>query len=101
MNKKKILEYVDLVESEMGISKEILADALAESFKFAFAKKIEDEYRVDKRNFKASMKNKEGIKLPDALIRADVNLEKGKIKVFHQNVYLMSSVFMLNLYITH
>ena len=84
MNKKKILEYVELVESEMGISKEILADALAESFKFAFAKKIEDEYRVDKRNFKASMKNKEGIKLPDALIRADVNLEKGKIKVFHQ-----------------
>lgn len=84
MNKKKILEAVALMETEKGISREILTQALVDSFTFAFAKKIEDDARIDRRHMKSNSKNKDAVKLPDALVRVDVNLDKGKMKVFHQ-----------------
>ena len=40
---KLFLEAVKAFEQEKGISSEILLDALKESFKFAFQKKIEKE----------------------------------------------------------
>lgn len=83
MNKKKVLEAVKEIETEKGISKEILKDAVEESFRFAFCKKIEDEFRIDRRTGK-QIKSKDAVKLPDALVRVDVDLDKAKIKIFHQ-----------------
>lgn len=86
MNKdqKNFIEAAKAMEAEKGIPNEVLEDALKESFRVAFSKKIEDDYRID-RKFRGNSKvNKDLPKLPDALIRVDVNLEKAKIKIFHQ-----------------
>lgn len=72
-------------EQEKGISKDILVNALAESFKFAFQKKIEAESMFDKKAGKSALKvDKNAPKLPDALVRVDIDLEKGKINCYRQ-----------------
>lgn len=84
-NKKEFIEACQEMGSEKGISDESLLDALNESFRVTFAKKIESEYKVDLRASKNSKaKDKTTIKLPDALIRTDIDLAKGKINVYHQ-----------------
>ena len=53
---KLFLEAVKAFEQEKGISSEILLDALKESFKFAFQKKIEKENFFDKKTGKFPQK---------------------------------------------
>lgn len=86
INKKKFIEGFTSLGNEKGISNENLQQILADSFKVAFAKKIEDEYRFDKKPTKSgsSNKNKDAVKLPDALIRAEVDLNKAKVNCFRQ-----------------
>ncbi len=86
INKKKFIEGFTSLGNEKGISNENLQQILADSFKVAFAKKIEDEYRFDKKPTKSgsSSKNKDTVKLPDALIRAEVDLNKAKVNCFRQ-----------------
>ena len=82
---KLFLEAVKAFEQEKGISSEILLDALKESFKFAFQKKIEKENFFDKKNGKSLIKvDKNAPKLPDALVRVDIDLDKARIKCFRQ-----------------
>ena len=82
---KLFLEAVKAFEQEKGISSEILLDALNESFKFAFQKKIEKENFFDKKTGKSLIKvDKNAPKLPDALVRVDIDLDKAKIKCFRQ-----------------
>ena len=82
---KLFLEAVKAFEQEKGISSEILLDALKESFKFAFQKKIEKENFFDKKTGKSLIKvDKNAPKLPDALVRVDIDLEKARIKCFRQ-----------------
>lgn len=82
---KLFLEAVKAFEQEKGISSEILLDALKESFKFAFQKKIEKENFFDKKTGKSLIKvDKNAPKLPDALVRVDIDLDKAKIKCFRQ-----------------
>ena len=49
MNKKKFLETFEDMNRAKGVDQETLLDALKESFRLTFAKKIEDEYKVDKK----------------------------------------------------
>ena len=82
---KLFLEAVKAFEQEKGISSEILLDALNESFKFAFQKKIEKENFFDKKTGKSLIKvDKNAQKLPDALVRVDIDLDKARIKCFRQ-----------------
>ena len=82
---KLFLEAVKAFEQEKGISSEILLDALKESFKFAFQKKIEKENFFDKKTGKSLIKvDKNAPKLPDALVRVDLDLDKAKIKCYRQ-----------------
>ena len=82
---KLFLEAVKAFEQEKGISSEILLDALKESFKFAFQKKIEKENFFDKKTGKSLIKvDKNAQKLPDALVRVDIDLDKARIKCFRQ-----------------
>ena len=82
---KLFLEAVKAFEQEKGISSEILLDALKESFKFAFQKKIEKENFFDKKTGKSLIKvDKNAPKLPDALVRVDIDLDKARIKCYRQ-----------------
>ena len=82
---KLFLEAVKAFEQEKGISSEILLDALNESFKFAFQKKIKKENFFDKKTGKSLIKvDKNAPKLPDALVRVDIDLDKARIKCFRQ-----------------
>ena len=82
---KLFLEAVKAFEQEKGISSEILLDALKESFKFAFQKKIEKENFFDKKTGKSLIKvDQNAPKLPDALVRVDIDLDKARIKCFRQ-----------------
>ena len=82
---KLFLEAVKAFEQEKGISSEILLDALNESFKFAFQKKIEKENFFDKKTGKSLIKvDKNAQKLPDALVRVDIDLDKARIKCVRQ-----------------
>lgn len=85
ISKKQFIEACQEMGSEKGISDESLLDALNESFRVTFAKKIENEYKFQNRVTKGSKgKDKNAIKLPDALIRTKIDLAKGKVEVFHQ-----------------
>ena len=86
MNKKRFLETIGEMYTSKGVDSEVLADALKESFRLAFAKKIEDEYKIDKKPNKASSQNKDkqAVKLPDALIRVEIDFNKAKIECYRQ-----------------
>ena len=85
INKKKFIEACQEMGNEKGIGEESLLDALTESFRVTFAKKIEQEYRLDSRSGKPSKnKDKNNVKLPDALIRSEIDLSKGKVDCFHR-----------------
>ncbi len=85
INKKKFIEACAEMGNEKGIGDESLLDALTESFRVTFAKKIEQEYKLDTRGFKTSKnKDKNNVKLPDALIRTEIDLAKGKVACYHR-----------------
>ena len=82
LKKSAFIEAAQAMGTEKGVSEEALLAALVESFRVTFAKKIEDEFRIDRPNGKSKVKDV--VKLPDALIRTEIDLKKGKIEVFHQ-----------------
>lgn len=83
--KKAFISAVTDLGIEKGVSKEVIQQAIEESFKIALNKKYENELKVVKTSkSKTSNLNKEGEKLPSALIRVDCNLDKAKINVYHQ-----------------
>lgn len=86
MNKKRFLETFEDMNRAKGVDQDTLLDALKESFRLTFAKKIEDEYKVDKKPVKVNSVNKEKAvnKLPDALVRVDIDVKKAKIDCFRQ-----------------
>lgn len=85
ISKKQFIEACQEMGSEKGISEESLLDALHESFRVTFAKKIENEYKFQNKVSKSSKgKDKNAVKLPDALIRTKIDLAKGKVEVYHQ-----------------
>lgn len=87
MNKKKFLETFEDMNRAKGVDQETLLDALKESFRLTFAKKIEDEYKVDKKPVRVNQpvnKEKTIVKLPDALVRVDIDVKKAKIDCFRQ-----------------
>ena len=87
MNKKRFLETFEDMNRAKGVDQDTLLDALKESFRLTFAKKIEDENKLDKKPVKANQpvnRDKIVVKLPDALVRVDIDVKKAKIDCFRQ-----------------
>ena len=83
--KSQFIDAAQAMGSEKGVSEEALLAALVESFRVTFSKKIEDEFKVEKPFTKGKVqKTKDVVKLPDALIRTEIDLKKGKIECYHQ-----------------
>ena len=82
MNKKRFLETFEDMNRAKGVDQDTLLDALKESFRLTFAKKIEDENKLDKKPVKVNQpvnRDKVVAKLPDALVRVDIDVKKAKI----------------------
>ena len=82
MNKKRFLETFEDMNRAKGVDQDTLLDALKESFRLTFAKKIEDENKLDKKPVKANQpvnRDKIVVKLPDALVRVDIDVKKAQI----------------------
>lgn len=87
IKKNKFLEAFKEMDTSKGVDTDTLMSALKESFRVTFAKKIEDEYKIDKKLFRvgqAANKDKTAVKLPDALIRVDIDPNKATIKCYRQ-----------------
>lgn len=82
MKKKELLTLIDVLGSEKGISSDIVIEAIKDSFKVAYSKKLEDEYSIYKP--KGNQKNVNKVKLSDALVRCEIDLKKGNIDLYHQ-----------------
>ena len=71
------LETLEQLGSAKGISTEVIVDIIKESFKFAYTKKLDEEYGIYKS--KVSKKNAPKVKLSDALVRTELDLKKGVV----------------------
>ncbi len=81
--KKAFLTAIPELAEQKGISEEKVIDILKESFCLAYAKKIENEYQVFSNTY--AKKNKEdSIKLTPAMVRCEIDMKKGDIKLFRQ-----------------
>lgn len=86
-NKKKFIETIKEMDNVKGLDLDVVTEALKESFRLTFAKKIEDSYKIDKKPVKSvtqTNKEKAATKLPDALIRVEINLNKAIINCYRQ-----------------
>lgn len=77
-----LFEYIEELENEKGIPHEAIVEALKDSFKIAYTKKLEEEYNVFK--LKGNNKNASKVKLSDALVRTELDAKTGKIELYHQ-----------------
>ena len=90
MSKKAFILAVSELGSVKGLTKEQIKEAIVDSFVLALNKKIEGEYKVEQKNARVKkldrliLKDKEEVKLPEALIKVDVDLDKAVIKLFRQ-----------------
>ncbi len=80
---KAFLKAFEELGSKNGVSREVILDALKEAFKIAVTKKLEDEDRIFIRPTDKAVKKVE-TKLNDALVRCDIDLEKGTIGIYRQ-----------------
>jgi len=94
-HQKAFLKALEEMVDEKGISKEIVVDAISEAFKVAYNKKLSDEILVVHKPSKIKKVKKVAViegaetieapqKLADAIIRCDIDLEKGKIETYRQ-----------------
>ena len=92
MKKKKklpngaFLEYFDNIAKEKRIDREVVINAIKEGFETAYTKKLEDETKAmfNTKNKKTNNKGKDGVKLSNALVRYDIDLEKNVLDFYHQ-----------------
>jgi len=96
-HQKAFLKAMEEMVEEKGISKDIIVDAISEAFKVAYNKKLSDELLIVSKPIKVKKVKKvvavdedgnpvepAANKLADALIRSDIDLEKGKIELYRQ-----------------
>lgn len=90
MSKKAFVLAVSELGSIKGLTKEQIKEAIVDSFVLALNKKIEGEYKVEQKSARVKkldrliLKDKEDTKLPEALIKVDVDLDKASIKLYRQ-----------------
>lgn len=81
---KQFLAALDEMVDTKGLSEDIIIDALKEAFTKAYTKNLESKIAIDPTRRAIKSKNKDGIKLSDALVRCEIDLKKGNIELFHQ-----------------
>jgi N utilization substance protein A len=81
-NGKSFSSALEGLGVEKGISEDVVRDALGKAFTTVYTKKLENEYALVKGA--RINKAKDATKLSDALVRIDLNFEKGTLKLFHQ-----------------
>lgn len=94
-HQKAFLRAMEEMVEEKGIDKNTIVSAISEAFKVAYNRKLSDELLVVNRPIKIKKAKKikdangnlvtdNSDKLADALIRCDIDLEKGKIETYRQ-----------------
>ena len=87
-DEKLFLSALEQLGSAKGISSDVIVEAISDSFKIAFTKKLEDEDRIFYNSKKVKDNKKlvanKALKLDDALVRCDIDLKLGKIDLYHQ-----------------
>ena len=87
-DEKLFLRALEQLGSAKGISSDVIVEAISDSFKIAFTKKLEDEDRIFYNSKKVKDNKKlvanKTLKLDDALVRCDIDLKLGKIDLYHQ-----------------
>ena len=87
-DEKLFLSALEQLGSTKGISSDVIVEAISDSFKIAFTKKLEDEDRIFYNSKKVKDNKKlvanKTLKLDDALVRCDIDLKLGKIDLYHQ-----------------
>ena len=87
-DEKLFLSALEQLGSAKGISSDVIVEAISDSFKIAFTKKLEDEDRIFYNSKKVKDNKKlvanKTLKLDDALVRCDIDLKLGKIDLYHQ-----------------
>ena len=82
-DEKLFLSALEQLGSAKGISSDVIVEAISDSFKIAFTKKLEDEDRIFYNSKKVKDNKKlvanKALKLDDALVRCDIDLKLGKI----------------------
>lgn len=95
--------YLEEMGKERRLDQDTIIGAIKEAFVTAYTKKLEDEMKIPTtlvapkvkksavkskdgavKDKEGTIKPKENKKLPNALIRFDIDLEKGKMDLFHQ-----------------
>ncbi|MFA6755621.1 MAG: transcription termination factor NusA [Bacilli bacterium] len=97
MDQKQFIKSLEAMGNEKGISSEAIVESIKEAFKITFNKKFEDECAIYKPRKKRVLPKKEvkldengqpikeeKEKLADALIRCDIDIDKGTINIFRQ-----------------
>jgi len=98
-HQKAFLKAMEEMVGEKGVSKDVVIDAISEAFKVAYNKKLGDELLIVNKPIKIRKIKKVAApltedsgevvdpnanKLADALIRTDIDLDKGKIEIYRQ-----------------
>ena len=87
-DEKLFLSALEQLGSAKGISSDVIVEAISDSFKIAFTKKLEDEDRIFYKSKKVKDNKKlvanKALNLDDALVRCDIDLKLGKIDLYHQ-----------------
>lgn len=74
------------VSKSRRIDEDIVVDAIKEAFIISYTKKLEDELKIPtySKQKKTNAKSKDGVKLSNALIRFDIDLDSNKMELYHQ-----------------
>ena len=86
LNKKKFLKALQEMSEEKGIDSDTIVRIIKESFAATISKKLENEYSLHPTYAFNRNKNiqKDEVKLSPALVRCEIDLNKGNIDLFHQ-----------------
>lgn len=79
-------KYLKEVSKSRRIDEDIVVDAIKEAFIISYTKKLEDELKIPaySKQKKVAAKSKDGVKLSNALIRFDIDLDSNKMELYHQ-----------------
>lgn len=76
------LDVLEQIGVSKGIPTEVIIDIISDSFKFAYTKKLENEFNINKN--KNTKKGATKVKLNDALVRTDLDFTHKTINLYHQ-----------------
>jgi len=85
--KENFVEFIKQMSEAHRIDESIIIESLKEAFTTAYSKKLEAELAPSSiKRRKVILKGKETTKLPNALVRCEIDLDKKNIELYHQKI---------------